>query len=95
MSKYAKRTDINQSGIVAALRKAGCVVVDASRMGGGFPDLIVGKGGVNILLEVKTESGKLNTLQDRFHSSWRGQAAVVRDSEEALRVVRTTVRINK
>jgi len=86
-----RRTDANQSEIVAALRQAGCAVVDASRLGKGFPDLIVSRAGLKpgqaFLLEVKTEKGKLNALQRKWHSEWKGQVAVVRCVDDALRAV--------
>lgn len=45
--------DRNHAEIVAALRSAGWVVVDTSRVGHGFPDLLVAKHGVLALVEVK------------------------------------------
>ena len=38
---YRRRADKNHSQITAALRKIGARVYDASRVGGGFPDLVV------------------------------------------------------
>jgi lambda repressor-like predicted transcriptional regulator len=35
---HTRNVDANQGKIVAALRKAGCTVKDASAVGGGFPD---------------------------------------------------------
>ena len=57
MSWRARRVDANQAGLIAAARKMGCSVADTSRLGAGFPDLVIGlagKGGrVNLLVEVK------------------------------------------
>jgi len=84
-----KRIDANQPEIVAALRSAGCTVRSLAGVGMGCPDLLVGRNGQNYLLEVKSGRGrgKLTPLEDAFHSHWRGQVAIVRSAEEALKVV--------
>lgn len=85
---HAARTDSNQAEIVAALRGVGCGVVDTSRLGRGFPDLIVTRAGRGVfLIEVKSEKGKLNERQKQWHAEWKGQVSVVHSVEEALRVV--------
>lgn len=85
---HAARTDKNQAVIVAALREVGCGVVDTSRIGRGFPDLIVIRDGHGVfLIEVKSEKGKLNPRQERWHAEWKGQVSVVHSVEEAFRVV--------
>ena len=38
----------------------------------------------NYLLEVKTDTGKLNPKQVKWHSDWQGQVAVVHSADEAL-----------
>lgn len=47
------RTDANHASVVQALRSAGWTVVDTSRLGGGFPDLLAAKHGRIELIEVK------------------------------------------
>ena len=42
--------------------------------------------GATLLAEVKSETGQLNEKQERFHRGWKGQKAVVRTEEEALRL---------
>jgi hypothetical protein len=86
------RQDANQSDIVEALRKVGASVYDASPMGNGFPDLIIGFRKKNYLLEVKNPASgygrsKLAGQQAAFHATWQGCAAVVRTAEEALQVI--------
>ena len=51
-----------------------------------FPGAVV-HDGANLLLEVKNPEypGKLTKSEARWHAAWRGQAAVVRSPEEALR----------
>lgn len=82
----AARADDNQKDIVAALRDAGASVQPLHAVGRGVPDLLVGFRGVNVLMEVKTESkaSKLNPLQVDWHESWRGLVCVVRNADEAI-----------
>ena len=92
MARRAPRTDGNHAEIRDALRQAGATVFDAAALGAGFPDLVVGSGGMNYLLEVKdgTQPPSRRQLSDdekRFHESWRGQVAVVLDLDEALAVL--------
>ena len=83
--RVAARVDANQGEIVKALRQAGLIVHDTSRLGGGFPDLVVLKEGHAILLEVKTAKGKLTKDEKEFFDTWReGPVYIVRSVEEAL-----------
>lgn len=84
--KYGK-TDANQAEIVKALEQVGCSVFVSSDTGRGFPDLVCGFRGRAFLLEVKTDSGDLNERQRKFHASWNGHIAVVRNVDEALRAI--------
>lgn len=84
-----KRTDENQQSIVKALRGIGCAVVSLHTVGKGVPDLLVGFRNINILIEVKTATGKLTNEQVKFHADWRGQIAVVRTPIEAIELVST------
>ena len=60
MAPRARRVDGNQAVIVGALRAAGCFVDDTSRLGDGFPDLVVGtREGLIYTVEVKLPSGQL------------------------------------
>ena len=85
--RWAQKPDANHKNIVQALEKAGCTVYDATRVGGGFPDLVVGRGKKCWLLECKTEKGKLNAQQREFRDWWQGHFAVVRSPMEALKAV--------
>lgn len=81
--RRAAKVDVNQSGIVTALRKAGCDVDII-----GLPvDLLCGFKGRNWLLEVKQSGGRLTKGQKDFIATWRGQVRVVRSAEEAVRIV--------
>lgn len=100
--RRAARTDANHREIVQALRTAGCVVHDTSSVGGGFPDLVVGKPahaivtpfGIKVvwLMEVKDGSRppsarKLTPDQERFAAEWSGAWVCVTSVDEALAVV--------
>lgn len=84
------RKDANQPDIVRALRQTGCTVEILD--GKGIPDLLVGKAGINFLMECKTKDGTLTPDQVAFHRDWRGQKAIVRTPLEALRVVNRAIR---
>lgn len=86
------RIDANQKDIVAALRAIGCDVLHLHQIGKGAPDVLVGYRGKCLLLELKDGSKpkaaqKLTPDEQRFHDSWRGQIAVVRSPEEAVKYV--------
>ena len=96
---YAKRTDSTHAAIVKALRKAGCQVKDTSRVGQGFPDLIVRVGrfqnvsepsqrpwGKYLLMEVKSPRGTLTADQRKFLAAWP-ETVIVRSVDEALKAV--------
>lgn len=73
-----KRVDKNQPDIVAALRKCGATVQHLHAVGDGCPDLLVGYGGVNLLVEVKRDLKSLLTDDQRqWHGTWRGQVTVL------------------
>lgn len=83
------RTDSNQQEIVDALRQAGCSVLVLSGVGHGCPDLLVGRAGMNYLLEVKDGKAppskqRLTKPELRFFQGWRGHAQVVTDVLDAL-----------
>ena len=76
------RTDGNHGQIVEALRAAGCTVQSLAAIGDGTPDLLVGVGGRNLLVEVKDGSKspsrrRLTDDERTWHAAWAGQVAVV------------------
>jgi hypothetical protein len=91
MRKYG-RTDANHTDTVKALRQIGCSVVSLGDVGGGVPDLLVGRGDKNMLLEVKDGTRKpserrLTEDEQKFLNTWRGRIAVVFSPEEAVKYV--------
>lgn len=88
----ACRVDSNQVEIVKALRKIGCTVTPTHTVGDGFPDLVVGRNGINHLMELKDgtkppSKRELTPDERKFHIEWRGTVHVVYSVEDALRVV--------
>lgn len=97
--RRAARTDSNHSEIVAALRSFGASVRSLASVGQGMPDLLVGIGGRNVLLEVKDgakppSARRLTPDEQHFFDSWTGQVAKVESVDEALRAIglATTIR---
>lgn len=86
--RYAAKVDVNQKEIVAALRKMGASVCLLHTVGGGTPDLLVGFRGQNMLMEVKTEHGRLTPCQLEFMDAWRGDGVhIVKTPEEAVNAI--------
>lgn len=71
------KTDSNQSDIVSALRQTGHGVVDLSSVGNGCPDLLVGRGGTWVMVEVKSKGGKLTPEQVIWHNEHRDHGPIV------------------
>jgi hypothetical protein len=93
--RYASRADGNQGSIVNGLRAAGASVEHLTRMGEGWPDLLVGWKGKNFLLEIKNpdsrhdgaksgRSGETARRQREWYENWRGQVEVIRSLPQAL-----------
>ncbi|MDV3002942.1 MAG: hypothetical protein N5P05_004597 [Chroococcopsis gigantea SAG 12.99] len=89
--RRAAKIDRNQTQIVAHLRKMGCSVLHLHTVGHGCPDLLVGYGGANFLVEVKSATGKLTPDQEKFFNSWRGQVAIARSIDEAMAICTKSV----
>lgn len=97
--RRAAKTDANHAEIVAALRQAGCGVLDLSRVGNGCPDLLVHLPSYpwrQALVEVKDGSKppsarKLTPDQEKFHAEWKGWIHTVKSVDEALEALGLTV----
>lgn len=92
MVKRAARIDENQPGIVSALRQAGASVQPLHAVGQGCPDLLVGYGRENYLMEVKNpekpkRDQRLTDDQTDWHAEWQGEVFIVRTQLEALKVI--------
>lgn len=87
--RRAAKVDGNHKEIVEEFRRLRCSVVSLAAVGGGVPDLLVGFGGRNFLVEVKLPKGKVSELQKKWYEYWEGYATVVRSIEEVRERVRT------
>lgn len=96
MIRRTGRVDGNQSDLVRALTSAHWSVQTLAAVGGGVPDLLCGgnmpcvwcrrPNRSNLLIEAKTGNGTLTPDQERWHRDWRGQVAIARTMEEALKI---------
>ena len=87
---YAKRVDLNHQEVVKTLRSLGASVFDASRMGQGFPDLVVGYKQQTVLVEIKSsEQKRFTNAQLKFMAVWKGSAVVrINDIDGAIRLIK-------
>lgn len=88
----AGRVDANQNDIVAAFRSMGCSVAITSNVRGGFPDIVVGIHGLNLLVEIKDGSKipsarKLTKDEQIFHDNWKGHAVIVESVDDVVALV--------
>lgn len=87
--RRAARVDANQERIVKLYRKAGFSVAITSALGQGFPDIVVGKHGHNVLIEIKDgkqplSKQRLTEDEARFHSKWRGDIRIIKSEDDVL-----------
>ena len=93
--RKAAKIDANQNRVVDALRTAGASVQSLAATGKGCPDLLVGYQGINYLMEVKDgnkvpSAQKLTIDQEHWHSVWKGAVHVVKNENEALKILKGT-----
>lgn len=86
------RTDGNQTEIVKVFRSMGCSVAITSGLGGGFPDIVVGVCGVNLLIEIKDGSApasqqKLTSDEKEWHNGWKGIVHIVSSEDDAIGLI--------
>lgn len=84
---YARRKDISHRDIAKGLLKAGFSVFDTSKIGGDFPDMVIGKYGLDAKVECKTEDRRKNGRktaaellsegQSTFRTEWKGSPVIV------------------
>lgn len=87
--RRAAKIDDNQRAIVEVLRRLGFSVQSLASVGDGVPDLLVGRAGRNILLEVKNSNlppnkQRLTEREEAWQRNWRGQCATVKSQREAV-----------
>jgi hypothetical protein len=84
MPRWASKVDRNHKAVVDTLRACGWRVKDTSRVGQGFPDLVIAKGGRTMLAEVKAPTGAILSLQHAFLIDWPGEWIILRSVEDVL-----------
>ncbi len=87
---FPKRVDSNQKQIVQSLRKLGFSVAITSMVGKGFPDIVVGRHGVNYLFELKdgnkpASCQKLTLWEADFFATWKGKVEVATCLDDILK----------
>ena len=89
----AKRVDITQKDIVAALRQLGCSVFHLHTVGQGCPDLLVGIENQTYLVEVKKDGkAKYTEAQVKFMAEWRGSPVIRLNSvDDAVAFIKNMV----
>lgn len=87
VSKFASRTDHNQTAIAARFTQLGCKVKLMHRVGGGHPDLTCSISGLTFYVEVKTEGGSLNERQKEWNASCSALSFVARTERDADTIV--------
>ncbi len=78
--RHATKRDTSEREIIDALEGVGMTVFQLDRP----LDLLAGYRGKNYLIEAKTGKAKPNTFQATFLETWRGQAVVLRNRDEAI-----------
>ena len=76
--------------IAKIFRDLGCSVFSAHTIGLGFPDLVIGKDGKTILVEIKKDAkASFTEAQEKFMNGWKGSAVCrIHDVEGAITLVR-------
>lgn len=82
MPKYRARVDRNQGELIDALEQQGWLVVNMSRVGRGFPDTLLVKGGRIVLAEIKdgqksASRRKLTDAQEDFHARMKAHGVYI------------------
>ncbi len=99
VSRRASRVDDNHAIIVSIFRSMGVSVADTSGVHGGFPDIVIGFGGVTVLVEIKdgkkcASKRKLRPTQVKFHRNFKGAITVVESACQAIALANEIRRVS-
>ena len=91
--RRAARIDANQPAVVEVFLKSGWSVLSLAAVGKGVHDLLIGRPGIAVLVEVKdgdkvTSKRKLTDDQVRFHREWTGPSDICTCLDEAMRIAK-------
>lgn len=79
------RMDDNHTHLTEMYEALHCSVVDTHELGFGFPDAVVGCGGLTALVEFKSTDGTLTPAQTRFVREWRGsKVQIIRSTDDVI-----------
>jgi len=83
------RIDSNQPQIIEVFRALGASVAPTHTLGQGFPDIVVGWRGINLLVEIKDgdkppSRRQLTEDEQRWHDEWRGNVVIVESIADVL-----------
>lgn len=86
------RIDSNQPQIIETFRAMGASVAPTHTLGAGFPDLVVGWRGINLLVEIKDgdkppSKRQLTEDEQRWHEDWRGNVVIVESVGDAINLL--------
>lgn len=91
------KIDANHTEAVKQLRQAGFTVQSLASVGDGCPDLLVGRNGTNLLIEMKDGTRKpseqLMTADElKWSLEWKGQVRIAKSPGEAVSIALEGVR---
>lgn len=91
--RWAAKVDENQAEVVRELIADGNTVQSLARLGDGVLDLLVGRFGMLMLIEVKMPGEELTPKQKTFLSKWAGYPIfVVESGQHAVETARRAAR---
>ena len=79
---YIRKVDANQKQIVMELRARFYSVRQTHIIGKGFPDIVIGKNGHNLFVEIKVPGERLTPDEREFFDTWNGTAIIGTSAEE-------------
>jgi hypothetical protein len=87
-----KRVDGNHADIMTTFRALGCSVQSIASVGRGCPDLLVGRDGWTVPVEVKDgakppSARKLTEDEEIWRANWKGSYALIASPEQAHQMV--------
>lgn len=91
--RRAAKVDSNHAEIVSAFRKFGCSVLPLHTVGGGCPDICVGKNRKSVLVEIKDgnkppSARELTKDEQKFHEGWLGSLFIVKGLDDVIALVK-------
>lgn len=91
--RYAARRDGLEPDIMTALRHVYGDNISIQQL--DVVDLLIGYAGRTILMEIKSDGGRLSDSQLGFLVHWQGEAYAVNNVEDAINAVRGTLEMGE